>query len=35
MSARITDEEASALRPMNLDEVADQPSVRMSARVTI
>jgi glucosamine-6-phosphate deaminase len=35
MSARITDEEASALRPMDLDKVADQPSVRMSARVTI
>ncbi|CAN9100288.1 unnamed protein product [Alternaria alternata] len=35
MSARITDEEASALRPVDvdMDEVADQPSVRMSARV--
>ncbi|RYN40416.1 hypothetical protein AA0113_g360 [Alternaria arborescens] len=35
MSARINDEEASALRPVDvdMDEVADQPSVRMSARV--
>ena len=34
MSARLSDEESSAMRPMDVDEVADQPSVRMSARVT-
>jgi glucosamine-6-phosphate deaminase len=33
MSARLTDDEASALRPMEMDAVADQPSVRMGARV--
>ena len=33
MSARLSDEEVSALRPMEMDEIADQPSVRMSARV--
>jgi glucosamine-6-phosphate deaminase len=36
MSARIADEETCALRSMesDMDDVADQPSVRMSARVT-
>ena len=33
MSARLSDDEVSALRPMEMDEIADQPSVRMSARV--
>lgn len=33
MSARLSDEEVRALRPMEMDEIADQPSVRMSARV--
>jgi glucosamine-6-phosphate deaminase len=33
MSARLTDDEASALRPAEMDAVADQPSVRMGARV--
>lgn len=33
MSARLDDEEACAMRSVDLDEVADQPSVRMSARV--
>jgi glucosamine-6-phosphate deaminase len=33
MSARLTDDDASTLRPMEMDAVADQPSVRMGARV--
>lgn len=34
MSARLSDsDEACALRPMDMDEIADQPSVRMGARV--
>jgi glucosamine-6-phosphate deaminase len=35
MSARLTDEEAKTHRPMEMDAVADQPSVRMGARVAV
>jgi glucosamine-6-phosphate deaminase len=35
MSARLTDEEAKTLRPMEMDAVADQSSVRMGARVAV
>ena len=34
MSARLSDQEATgAIHPMDMDEIADQPSVRMGARV--
>ena len=35
MSARLSedDDDACALRPMDMDEIADQPSVRMGARI--